>query len=103
MQRSVRVTGVVCTGLAVLCVLPAVQFHCIWPAIRIGSPSYLGGAMLGLAMASITRTRRPALIYLLILAGAATAWPIYHPWPQITLADVVNYDGPMSRVITYLE
>ena len=103
MQTSVRATGIVCTVITALCLVPAVQFHSLWPALRIGLPSLLAGCLLGLCMASITRTRRPTLIYLLIAAGVVTAWPIYHPWPAITLQDVIEYDGPMSRVITYLE
>lgn len=103
MQRSVLVTGICCCILAVLSVMPAVPIHCLRPAIRIAGVSFLAGGMLGLSMAGITRVRRPTVIYLLIIAATTTAWPLYHGWPSAFTWDVLDYDGPVNRVITYLE
>ena len=103
MQRSVRVTGVCCCLVALLVLLPAVPMHCLLPAARIAVVAFVAGLLLGMAMAGITRSRRPTVIYLLLLAAAATSWPLYHGWPSAFTWEVLEYDGPVNRAITYLE
>jgi hypothetical protein len=103
MQRSVRATGIGCCVIAVLVLLPSIRIHCLWPAVQISAVSFAAGGLLGLCMAGITRSRSPTVIYLLVLAAASTAWPLYHGWPSAFSWDVLDYDGPVNRAITYLE
>lgn len=105
-KKYARTTGMWCFGLAALVLAPSALLHCIWPALRIGTPSLVSGALLGLAMAGVTRTTKPTAIYLLVIAGALTAVPMYNGWPAIQptdMPDSVGYDGPVGRVFTYLD
>ncbi len=103
MQRYVRATGIGCFTLAVVVMAPSVLMHCFRPAIQIAGINVAAGGLLGLCMAGITRSRKPTVIYLLLLAAMATAWPMYSDWPSAFSWDVLDYGGPVNRAITYLE
>lgn len=108
MQRTARILGIVCLALTLLCLLPSMLWHCVRSALPLSGVSLLSGGLLGALMALITRTRRPTLIYLCILAGCLTFWPIYHNWPPLTLPDLLTAEGRydlifQNRVYQYLE
>ena len=105
MQRTARILGIVCLALILLCLLPAFLFHCERPALILGGVSLLTGGLLGALMALITRTRRPTLIYVCILAGGLSFWPMYHNWPPLIwiYPDILAADGPIENVFRYLE
>jgi len=103
MQRSIRITGVCCCLLAGLLLLPAIPMHCIRPALGIAGVAFVAGVLLGIAMAAITRSRRPTTIYLLLVAAAITAMPLYQDWPSAFAWNMLAYRGPVNRVFNYLE
>jgi hypothetical protein len=76
---------------------------CILPAVRISGAGLTDGVVMGLAMAAITRTRHSTKIYLLLLIATATMWPLYSGWPSAFSWDILEYTGPIGRVINYLE
>jgi hypothetical protein len=55
--------------------------HCTGRAGLVGGFALVDGALMGLALAFVTRSRRPLLIYLFIGLALLTLWPLAASWP----------------------
>jgi hypothetical protein len=102
LQRPVLFTGIFCGAGLLVCMAPSAVMHCVGSAAKIATVSILAGSLLGLSLALITRTRKPTLIYVLIMCGAATFWPLYSSWP-VAGWDLFNFDGPIESIYHYLQ
>ena len=101
--KYVVAIGIGCSALIAVSLIPAIVMGCLPAALRLGTCSLLIGALLGAMMAAVTRTRSPGLIYLCLLVGMATLWALYHPWPEISVHDIVTAHGSVNNVVTYLQ
>jgi hypothetical protein len=100
-----------CLILAIVWLLPALRLQCLERAAIIAGASLLEGALLGTAMAMITRTRKPLAIYfwllicLLSLGPLCASWPAgspweIHPWPGAPRLVYFYFD--MLRMVFFL-
>ncbi len=98
-----RRIGIVCLMLALLCLAPALPLHCLGPAVRVGGFGLLDGALLGTALAMITRTRRPLWIYTWLAVAALTLWLVYEGWPPAGPWEIHPWPGAPDIVYNYLD
>ncbi len=103
LQRNVRKLGLFCATVVVLALAAAVPLGCFFAALRVGGGSLLAGIGLGLALAFVTRTRRPWPIYLGLALGALTFVPITLEWPPGDAWEVHPWHGAPPLVYGYLD
>ncbi|MCW3097079.1 MAG: hypothetical protein JWL77_2697 [Chthonomonadaceae bacterium] len=100
---NVRKLGLFCLVVVVLALAAAIPLGCFVVALRVGGGSLLAGAGLGTALALVTRTRRPWLIYLALALGALTFLPFYFDWPPGDAWDVHPWHGAPPLAYSYLD
>ena len=109
MDRVARRLGGVCLLLALALWSLALPLHCAGRAALSGGFALLDGILMGLALAAVTRARRPLLIYLWLGLAAATlwplweSWPLYRGWPIGNPGDVVAWPGAPDLVYSYFD
>lgn len=99
--RPARKLGLFCLVVAGLALAAAIPLGCLPVALRVGGGALLLGGGLGSALALITRTRRPWLIYLSLLLGALTFVPLSLEWPPGNGWDVHPWHGAPPMVYSY--
>lgn len=95
--------GLVCLGGIGAAVIAAWPLRCLTAALGVGAVAAAAGAALGIALAAITRTRRPALIYFFLGLAALTLVPLVHPWPGGDSADVTLWPGAPDILYNYFD
>lgn len=80
-RRVTRRIGLVCLLLALAAWSLSFLFRVPLRAALVGGCALIDGALLGLCLAAVTRTRRPVAIYAWLLGAALTFWPIWYDWP----------------------
>lgn len=83
--------------------LPSFWLRCPQQATVIGGFSLLDGFMFGSALALITRTRRPVLIYLYLGVVVLTFVPLFQSWPPGGPWDVRLSPGMPEILLNYLD
>jgi hypothetical protein len=81
LNRTAYRIGAVCLLLSLGVWGLSLPLHCAGRAALVGGWALLDGGLLGLALALVTRARRPLLIYLFLGLAALTFWPIWEGWP----------------------
>lgn len=76
-----RSIGVICLLMALLVWSLALLLRVPVRAALVGGFALCDGALLGICLAGITRTRRPWLIYLWLAGALLTFWPLWNDWP----------------------
>lgn len=97
--RRFRLLGGAVVGISLALWAASLPLRCPVPAAQVAAFSLVAGAVLGAALAGVTRTRRPALIYLLLLAAASTLVPIALGWPPA--AQYLVHPPPSAPLIVY--
>src|SRR2546423_6701865 len=96
-----RPLGWVCLILiAGICAL-SVPLHCTRQALSVGGASLLAGGGLGTALAMVTRSRRPILIYFWLAVAALTFLPMLRNWPSGDSFDIFPWHGAPDIVYNY--
>lgn len=103
LQRNVRKLGLFCLAIGALTLAAAIPLGCLPAALRVGGGSLLAGVGLGASLAFVTRTRRPALIYLGLALGVLTFAPLYLEWPPGDAWEVHPWHGAPPLVYGYLD
>lgn len=103
LRRSVRKLGLFCLTVAGLALAAAIPLGCVSVALRVGAAALLAGGGLGAALALVTRTRRPWLIYVCLVLGALTFVPLYREWPAGDGWDIHPWRGAPPLVYGYLD
>ena len=101
--QAVRRLGWICLTLIVLLGALAIPLHCGAKTALVGSASLLDGALFGLALAAVTRTRRPILIYLFLLTAAGLLLPLWLEWPSASQDDVHLWRGSPALLSNYFD
>ncbi len=73
--------GLFCALMALAAFGAAVPLGALPAVLRIGGFHLLDGIAFGMLLAGVTRTRRPVVIYALLIAATLTFWPFYSGWP----------------------
>ncbi|MCS6775901.1 MAG: hypothetical protein RMJ43_11625 [Chloroherpetonaceae bacterium] len=102
-MRRVDAFGLLCAGLALLLWALALPLGCAGQAALIGGVSLGSGALLGLMLALITRTLRPAVIYLCLCVAVAACVPLLREWPPGDMRDVRLAPGMPGFLAYYLD
>ena len=89
--------GVRCLALAALLWAVSLPLHVGREAALAGSANFVLGALFGLCLAGVTRTRRPLLIYLWLTLACLTIGPLFLSWPLLD-----NFVLPSERAWHYL-
>ena len=58
---------------------------------------------MGAALAGVTRTRSPAIIYLFLAAAIGAAWPALHAWPAGGPEQMHPWAGAPRLVYAYFD
>lgn len=102
-KRSARKLGLFTLCAFVAALAAAIPLHCLPTALRVGSGSLLLGTGLGGALAFVTRTRRPLLIYMGLLLAALTFVPLAQNWPPGDAWDIHPWHGAPQLAYSYLD
>jgi hypothetical protein len=103
LAHTVRKLGLFCLVATALALAASIPLGCVPVALRIGGFSLADGAGLGFALAMVTRTRRPWLIYLGLALGALTFAPLMLEWPPGDAWDIHPWHGAPPIVYNYLD
>lgn len=95
--------GLVCAILGMTILAGAIPFGAGPIAYRAGTFPVLDGIVFGALLAGVTRTRRPVLIYGLLLAAAAALWPLYAGWPASPPLAPEMPEGRQELIHNYLD
>ena len=79
----------------------AIPLHCVLKAGIVGGVSLVDGALFGLSLAAVTRTRRTGLIYFFLLCAALTLAPLYLGWPVVDSDDLTLWRGAPDLLENY--
>ena len=91
----------VCLLLSAAALTFAVPLHCEIKAGIVGGISLLDGALFGLSLAAVTRTRRAGWIYFYLLCAGLTLAPLYLEWPAADADDLTLWRGAPSLLENY--
>ncbi len=76
-----RRLGLICLGLLLACWAVSLPLRCSGKAAFVGGFTFLDGALLGAALAMVTRTHRPLRIYGWLMIVLLAFWPLAVSWP----------------------
>ena len=93
MPRVANRIGLVCFAGAVLAWAASLPLRCAPLAACVAVVAWGAGGLFGVFLALVTRTRKPALIYLLLGLAALTLWPLFQSWPYADAYDVIAWPG----------
>ena len=79
----------------------SVPLHCEIKAGTVGGISLLDGALFGLSLAAVTRTRRTRWIYFYLLCAGLTLAPLYLGWPAADADDLTLWRGAPGLLENY--
>lgn len=88
-------------GLALLAL--SIPLHCLPRALPVALVCALCGSGLGLALAMVTRTRRPLAIYGYLLVAILTFAPLVVTWPPGDSFDVQRWGGAPEVLDNYFD
>ena len=103
LRRNVHRLGLFCITVVGVALAAAIPLDCGAVALRVGAASLSAGVALGAALALVTRSRRPWLIYLGLALGALTFVPLYREWPAGDGWDIHPWRGAPPLVYGYLD
>ena len=95
--------GWACLGLITILLALSFPLHCFLKAAVIGAGSLGAGAGLGVCLAMVTRTKRPLVIYLWLVAAIVTFFPLFFAWPPGDSFDVTLWRGAPEILSNYLD
>lgn len=102
-MRRVDAFGLLCAGFALLLWALALPLGCVRQATWIGGVSLASGVLLGLMLALITRTLRPAIIYVYLCVAVAACVPLLREWPPGDMRDMPLAPGMPGFLVYYLD
>lgn len=102
-ERAIRRMGFGCLLLAIAFWSVSLALGCARLAAWVGAFSLLDGAVFGLMLALVTRTRRPLLIYLCLVGAGLTFWPLFAAWPPADSQDVHLWPTAPNILYTYFD
>ena len=103
MTPSTSRLGWACLLLILLLLAVAIPLRCIERAALVGGGALLAGGTLGFAMAMITRTRRPLLIYFWLGIVVLSFWPLYAGWPPGEIWELHPWPNAPDLVYNYFD
>ena len=90
-----------CLLLAAGALAFAVPLHCAIMAGAVGGTALVDGALFGLSLAAVTRTRRTGWIYFFLLCAGLTLTPLYLDWPAADSNDLTLWRGAPDLLENY--
>ena len=102
-KASYNRLGMSCLAIITALFALSLPLHCPVRALMVGGVSLLAGGMLGTALAMITRTPRPLLIYFWLGVAALTFVPLYRGWPPGDALDIFPWRGAPDIVYNYFD
>ena len=100
---SKRHVGTFCFVAILMLMALSVPLRCIVLALQVGAVTGFAGAFMGVALAMITKTRRPALIYLWLGATFLSLAPLALSFPSADETDVHLWKGAPSIASNYFD
>ena len=96
-----RRAGLICFALILSAWAASLGLRCAVLAATVTGVSAGSGALCGLFLGLITRTRRPILIYLFLILAGLMLWPLYNMWPYADAYDIPAWPGAPGFVFNY--
>ncbi len=98
---GVKRAGLICLALILAAWAASLPLRCPVLGAWVAGVSALTGALCGLFLALVTRTRRPVLIYAFLALACLMLWPLYNAWPYADGFDVIAWPNAPQFVFTY--
>ena len=95
--------GLLCLTLISVMLAVAFPLHCFPLAVAVAAVQATAGCTLGLALAMITRSRRPVAIYGWLIACGLTFFLLILSWPRADSLDVVLWRGAPDILSNYFD
>ena len=102
-SRAISRLGWISMLLALLLMAAAIPLHCLGLAAVVGAGSLVAGCLLGFAMAMITQTRIPLIIYCWLFIVILSFWPLYNGWPRADFWEVHAWPTAPDFVYNYFD